>query len=558
MRKRVLALVCCLSLTLGLFTYHPPEAKAIVTEASLATSVLWSFMQSAGITFNGTGMNSSSWAEAIEPYLRDFTEWKDSAAKSFWHWLGYDGASEFIKALSWSKITHPTTMPFPSVVIPPAAAKKMGEFTHWFAEKVGLVSGGESKPVYDGATHLTSVDGYSVLADKSFSDYYNYNFGRNKLSIVKKTSSGSLAYASLKFYTPTFVAPDTGKYKISFVGSTSENSLSSNSQYGLGFWKVGVYKTDSADSNAFGYGGSLCDNETYIGGFYGARPGPCSGSCELNFIKGEKYKFQIRVGAQDDFSSAIFFWDFSLAKSDGVSSSGFATQAGALSPTYDDKGEKPTVVAYPNINGDLSSINDLLQQILDKLAANDLNSSASLEGEAAPDVPATDIGWKGTIEKIYQGIIDLPGRIADAFKALLEGLFAPDAALMQEMTDTFKGKFSFLTTLHKVGTDLFGMTAETDPPVIWVHLEDAEGKYTYGGPVKALDLSWYQRYKADVDKLISGFLWLAFLWLLFKRAASIIHGGEMYTEYASDIRDYYRSGKKDDGPTVPVNRRLGE
>ena len=67
MRKRVLALVCCLSLTLGLFTYHPPEAKAIVTEASLATSVLWSFMQSAGITFNGTGMNSSSSAEAIEP-----------------------------------------------------------------------------------------------------------------------------------------------------------------------------------------------------------------------------------------------------------------------------------------------------------------------------------------------------------------------------------------------------------------------------------------------------------------------------------------------------------
>lgn len=49
---------------------------------------------------------------------------------------------------------------------------------------------------------------------------------------------------------------------------------------------------------------------------------------------------------------------------------GFASQPGALSPTYDDKGEKPTVVAYPNISGDLTSINDLLQQILDKLAAN--------------------------------------------------------------------------------------------------------------------------------------------------------------------------------------------
>lgn len=543
MKKRVLALVCCLSLTLGLFTYRPPEAKAIVTEASLATSVLWSFMQSAGITFNGSGMNSSSWAEAIEPYLRDFTEWKDSAAKSFWHWLGYDGASEFIKALSWSKITHPTTMPFPSVVIPPAVAKKMGEFTHWFAQKVGLASGGESKPVYGGATHLTGVDGYSVTADKSFSDYYNYNFGSNKLSIIKKTSQGSLAYASLQFYTPTFVAPDTGKYKISFVGSTSENLLGSSSDYGLGFWQVKLYKTESATSDSFHYRGEPLDNETYIGGFYGARPGPCSGSCEVNFVKDEKYKFQIKVGAQDSFSSAAFFWDFSLAKSDGVSSAGFATQSGALSPTYDDKGEKSTVVAYPNINGDLTSINDLLQQILDKLAANDLNSSASLEGEAAPDVPATDIGWKGTIEKIYQGIIDLPGRIADAFKTLLESLFAPDAVLMQEIATTFTDKFPFLPVLNRVGNDLFGMTADSEPPVIWVHLEKAEGKYYYGEKQKILDMSFYQRYKADGDKLISGFLWLGFLWLLFKRASAIIQGGEMLTEYSEAIDRGYRERK---------------
>ena len=53
---------------------QPPKAKAIVAEASLATSVIWAFMQSAGITLNGTGMNSSSWAEGIEPYLREFTE----------------------------------------------------------------------------------------------------------------------------------------------------------------------------------------------------------------------------------------------------------------------------------------------------------------------------------------------------------------------------------------------------------------------------------------------------------------------------------------------------
>lgn len=288
MLKRILSLACCLFLTVGLFTYRPPEAKAIVTEASLATSVLWSFMQSAGITFNGTGMNSSSWAEAIEPYLRDFTEWKDSAAKSFWHWLGYDGASEFIKALSWSKITHPTTMPFPSVVIPPAVAKKMGEFTHWFAKKVGLASGSESKPVYGGATHLTGVDGYRINQDHYFSENYNYTFGSNKLSIVNKSSLGSHSYTYCRFYTPAFVAPDTGKYKISFVGSTTENSLFSEPWYGLGIWAVTAYQTGSADSDQFTHRGWLLDNKGYNHGDEIARPGPCSGSIELNFVKGRK------------------------------------------------------------------------------------------------------------------------------------------------------------------------------------------------------------------------------------------------------------------------------
>ena len=103
MLKRILSLACCLSLTVGLFTYRPPEAKAIVTEASLATSVLWSFMQSAGITLNGTGVNSSSWAEAIEPRLQEFTEWIDPKAASFWSWLGYeDGAKGFLNDLAWS------------------------------------------------------------------------------------------------------------------------------------------------------------------------------------------------------------------------------------------------------------------------------------------------------------------------------------------------------------------------------------------------------------------------------------------------------------------------
>lgn len=538
MRKRVLALVCCLSLTLGLFTYRPPEAKAIVTEASLATSVLWSFMQSAGITFNGTGMNSSSWAEAIEPYLRDFTEATDSAAKSFWHWLGYDGATEFIKALSWSKITHPDTMPFPSVVIPPAVAKKMGEFTHWFAQKVGLASGGESKPVVSisGGTRLKLSNGQSIVLgscvnpDSSGPKFYEP--GTVLFTVVQDMYDNydkySWLYTFSNGYSLKLFFVEVGKVVINADLRDSKGNLIGRNN-----------DSSSFTSNLFNWGEMYYDAVGLAVADDGNTITPITRVCK----KDDQYKGKwVQTWHRGDYwCKGLTLNDLESFKTSDAT--GFASQPGALSPTYDDKGEKPTVVAYPNINGDLSSINDLLQQILDKLAANDLNSSANLEGEAAPDVPATDIGWKGTIEKIYQGIIDLPGRIADAFKTLLEGLFAPDAALMQEIATTFTDKFPFLPVLNRVGNDLFGMTADSEPPVIWVHLEKAEGKYYYGEKQKILDMSFYQRYKADGDKLISGFLWLGFLWLLFKRASAIIQGADMLTEYSEAIDRGYRERK---------------
>lgn len=526
MKKRVLALVCCLALTLGLFTYRPPEAKAIVAEASLATSVLWSFMQSAGITFNGTGMNSSSWAEAIEPYLRDFTEWKDSAAKSFWHWLGYDGASEFIKALSWSQITHPTTMPFPSVVIPPVVARKFGEFTSWFAQKIGLASGGESKPV-------TSAE-----FPKFYKMKYDSKLGYLLDSEISYNISTLTSESIYRLGTPVFNLYDLPKTKDGAVVFGFSNRLYFSAYMTDGFLSYS-YRKDKISDSYYMYPSeteNLIDGNVYL---YLDVSFP-SNPCYAFFCEFWENNNGSKVRVAHSLGNLIFEKSYFQALS---ASSLSAVQPGALSPTYDDKGEKPTVLTYPNISGDLTSINDLLQQILDKLAANELDSSASLEGEAAPDVPATDIGWKGTIEKIYQGIIDLPGRIADAFKVLLESLFAPDAALMQEISTTFTDKFPFLSVLNRVGNDFFGMTADSAPPVIWIHLEDAEGKYTYGDKTKVLDMSFYQRYKADADKLISGFLWFGFLWLLFKRASAIIQGGEMLTEYSEAIDRGYRERK---------------
>lgn len=497
MLKRILSLACCLSLTVGLFTYRPPEAKAIVTEASLATSVLWSFMQSAGITFNGTGMNSSSWAEAIEPYLRDFTEATDSAAKSFWHWLGYDGASEFIKALSWSKITHPTTMPFPSVVIPPAVAKKMGEFTHWFAEKVGLASGTSQVVSYNPATNsIILPDGKSFY----FSDTVFTNIAGEGIYLTGFSKGSGLSlfdFSDGKIYLSSTVClciEQNGEDIRLFLRFGDKSSYLTNFSHRLFDFTKPFYLGK-------GVNGGLCAVfETLPDSSY-RKKGYLYQGYELSFAKNE-----------------ILFDDlFTVSKTQ--ESRVTAVQPGALSPTYDDNGEKPTVVAYPNINGDLSSINDLLQQILDKLAANDLNSSASLEGEAAPDVPATDIGWKGTIEKIYQGIIDLPGRIAEAIKDLFIPHEGYAAEFVSGLTGAYQGRFGLLTYPFSVLGDFVGTVAtldEQEPILRWNdvkwqgHVVIAKGEYNLKSAIAGTEMQTvYQVYRTVASAaLIVGFLHL--------------------------------------------------
>ena len=59
--------------------------------------------------------------------------------------------------------------------------------------------------------------------------------------------------------------------------------------------------------------------------------------------------------------------------------------------------------------------------------------------------------------------------------------------------------------------------------------------YEYGGEVEFLDLSWYTPYKQTVDSLLSGFLWLLFIWHLFKLAPNIISGAGMVTGDLNDI-----------------------
>jgi len=82
-------------------------------------------------------------------------------------------------------------------------------------------------------------------------------------------------------------------------------------------------------------------------------------------------------------------------------------------------------------------------------------------------------------------------------------------------------------------------------PSITVNLGAAQSRfgYAYGGEVEVLDLSWYTPYKATVDNIVGGFLWLLFLWGLFKQTPNIISGSGMIENRSEDLQNGYRAKK---------------
>lgn len=87
--------------------------------------------------------------------------------------------------------------------------------------------------------------------------------------------------------------------------------------------------------------------------------------------------------------------------------------------------------------------------------------------------------------------------------------------------------------------DVMPIAGGAGAPSLKMNLGAANSHYgfKYGGEVEILDLSWYTPYKATVDNLLSGFLWLFFVWRLFKHAPSIVSGAGMVTDKAEDIHD---------------------
>ena len=559
--QRIAALALCFTLTLGAFAYRPSEAKAIagVDDAVVIGALLSAFAGGCGLIFSNNGMTSGELAQGLTDKWNEFNESAENAASSFAAWLGFEDTSALLGALSFSGS---------KLVIPRAVAHKFSDFTTWLVDNLGVSAGGVSRLILTGnSDYAPALASAAIDSEVAFLRAQ----GAADESIDRYISSfDGVKYIGVHFPTPV--------------------SIECNRQGSVQASYIVAYSSDNPQFIVY-------DGTVYVSGL--GRP-------VAVFLSGSKSLFCFAedgsyLGARSwgGGPSSVQLSDYI----DGVTFSGDSpvTDLSVFAPSYY---KNPTIdlpaegeeAANPTLSGvgdgTATTIEGLLQQILAQLQANTLAPTLDLAGTQTGGNTGTDEDAKpylpyipqifekikelpGTLSNIWETIKGIPAAIAekigaffttlwgwlqsiiDAITALpaaiaekIGALFKPDEALLTEITDTFKGKFGFFSTLKQFGNDLFGMTPETEPPVIWVHLENAESKfgYNYGDKQKIFDMTWYQKYKASVDGLLSGFLWLGYLWLLFKRAPAILGGMQL------SVDDAPRSA---DVPDVLSSPRLG-
>lgn len=303
---------------------QPPKAKAIVTEASLATSVIWAFMQSAGLSFSGDNAGSQLWIDSCQSWYNKFMDTKDDVANGFVGWLGYDSWSAFLADIRYQK--NPTNLGY-QMFIPKAISSKLAEFTSWFIGQTGLISGGDAK--------IISSD--SCPVPRTFIDRF-----------IKDVSS-SLEVISNKWVFPYFyygMFDFQGTIMYYLACSEKKGSWILDGSY---WWVKDVGTSYSA--------------YVYSDGTYNSAPSLKS----VFFADGRKN------------ASLGYF----TASAGSIS----VTQPGTYSPAVDDTGDKATVVTIPGLDTEIAGINELLQAILDKLAANELTTSATIAQQPTPEQP---------------------------------------------------------------------------------------------------------------------------------------------------------------------------
>lgn len=471
---------CSLAVLIAFNTVAIPKAEAVITESALVSAFVVTYSAAAGFAYRGEPFpgveQMPAVVRSIETFIEDFAVAREMTRAEFGEVVlsGFEFVGDGI------------------VKIGSAAAGLLASFTDWLVDKMGLI-GEDGEPVTEPVGFVPSVG-----------DMCLYN--GVELPMLPDYDESAYPYA--------IIVPFDSNYRL-WLSDSPFVDISSGTTYGFATTtNNAVQRYDNSSGDA--WGSYTTRNPT--NGLYTVYAQLIWSNHDILTTSGSVYLAASEPVASEDWDNPVLYT--------------------VLSPDYE---VAPTVdeqyAMVIDTGMTIEDEQDFVDSVLGGMLAGTLAPTYTIENTAGGDVVVPDeetdtqAGILSSVKNIAQNVIALPQTIAEAIK----GIFVPDTALTTEITDAFSAKFSFVPTLHRLGTDLLSIGPDSKPPVVYIHLEDAEGAIDYGGTTKALDMSWYQRYKEDGDRIIGGFLWLGFLWLLFKRVPAIINGGEMVQEYTAAI-----------------------
>ena len=135
-------------------------------------------------------------------------------------------------------------------------------------------------------------------------------------------------------------------------------------------------------------------------------------------------------------------------------------------------------------------------------------------------------------------------KIMDLLSELLKALFVPDEERITAIQNTISSKFDFVDSIKIASNSISDMLNNMgNAPKLTINV--SETKYTEAQNLVVLDLSFYKPFKPYGDLILTGFIYIFFLWRLFISLPNIIHGlgGAIQSDYmVSDIQAYNKFG----------------
>lgn len=144
-----------------------------------------------------------------------------------------------------------------------------------------------------------------------------------------------------------------------------------------------------------------------------------------------------------------------------------------------------------------------------------------------------DISYNNAVARLYLNVsgTETSGNnifylIWQAIKGIfdfIKSLFTFDSSIISDFKTANMPKILWINDITTYFNDFGSSLISGDAPIIYANLGDSES-FNIGGNVEFINMSWYTRYKPIGDTIIGGFLWILFIWNVYKHLPSILNG----------------------------------